>query len=139
MLFSSRIHFKMSFIAVFKAEFSASLLQCSVSHDTSEIILICCFAPQNTFLLLLSMRCSNTKFIHRYWKPITDYSEWYLQKQIPIIPTNAVNYTWNPLICYITIISKVTNNRSQTSHLLFIFRYNNHTQNQNVCKQLNCT
>jgi len=31
----------MSFIPVIKAEFSASLLQSSVSHDPSEIILIC--------------------------------------------------------------------------------------------------
>ncbi len=30
----------------FKAEFSASLLQSSVSHDPSEIILICWFAAQ---------------------------------------------------------------------------------------------
>ncbi len=36
-----------------KAEFSASLLQSSVSHDPSEIILICGFAAQETFLTLL--------------------------------------------------------------------------------------
>ncbi len=40
-LFSVLIYFKMSFISVIKAEFSASLLQSSVSHDPSEIILIC--------------------------------------------------------------------------------------------------
>ncbi len=34
------IYFKISFISVIKAEFSASLLQSSV-HDPSEIILIC--------------------------------------------------------------------------------------------------
>ncbi len=47
-----------------KAEFSASLLQFSVSHDPSEIILICWFAVQETFifinveyLLLSSNKC----------------------------------------------------------------------------------
>ncbi len=35
-----------------KAEFSASLLQSSVSHDPSEIILICWFAAQETFLII---------------------------------------------------------------------------------------
>jgi len=32
-----------------KAEFSASLLQYSVSHDPSEIILLCWFGAQKTF------------------------------------------------------------------------------------------
>ncbi len=35
----------------FKAEFSASLLQSSVSHDPSEIILICWFAAQIFFII----------------------------------------------------------------------------------------
>ncbi len=35
-----------------KAEFSASLLQSSVSHDPSEIILICWFTAQETFLII---------------------------------------------------------------------------------------
>ncbi len=35
-----------------KAEFSASLLQFSVSHDLSEIILICWFGAQVTFLII---------------------------------------------------------------------------------------
>ncbi len=34
-----------------KAVFSASLLQSSVSHDPSEIILICWFAAQETFII----------------------------------------------------------------------------------------
>jgi len=37
---------------VIKAEFSASLLQSSVSHDPSEIILICRFDAQETFIIL---------------------------------------------------------------------------------------
>ncbi len=37
-----------------KAEFSASLLQSSVSHDTSEIILIYWFSAQETFLIVNS-------------------------------------------------------------------------------------
>ncbi len=36
-----------------KAEFLASLLQSSVSHDPSEIILICWFAPQETFIIII--------------------------------------------------------------------------------------
>ncbi len=36
------------------AEFSASLLQSSVSHDPSEINLICWFGVQETFFLLSS-------------------------------------------------------------------------------------
>ncbi len=38
-----------------KAEFSASLLQSSVSHDPSEIILICWFAAQETFLIIINV------------------------------------------------------------------------------------
>ncbi len=38
-----------------KAEFSASLPQSSVSHDPSEIILICWFAVQEKFLFFISM------------------------------------------------------------------------------------
>ncbi len=39
-----------------KAEFSASLLQSSVSHDPSEIILICWFAAQETFLIIIDVK-----------------------------------------------------------------------------------
>ncbi len=38
-----------------QAEFSASLLQSSVSHDPSEIILICWFAAQETFLIIINV------------------------------------------------------------------------------------
>jgi len=34
-----------------KSEFTASLLPSSVSHDHSEIILICWFVAQETFLI----------------------------------------------------------------------------------------
>ncbi len=40
-------------IYVIKAKFSASLLQSLVSHDPSEIILICWFAAQETFLIII--------------------------------------------------------------------------------------
>ncbi len=39
-----------------KAEFSASLLQYSVSHDPSQIILICWFAAQDKFILLAMLK-----------------------------------------------------------------------------------
>ncbi len=38
-----------------KSEFSASLLQSSVSHDPSEIIIICWFAAQQTFLVIINV------------------------------------------------------------------------------------
>ncbi len=47
----------MSFISVIKAEFSASL-QSSESHDPSEIILICWFAAQETFLIIINVENS---------------------------------------------------------------------------------
>ncbi len=46
------------FIPVIKAEFSASLLQSSVSHDPSEIILIYWFAAQKTFLIIINVENS---------------------------------------------------------------------------------
>ncbi len=45
-------------ISVIKAEFSASLLQSSVSHDPSEIIIIYWFAAQETFLIIISVQNS---------------------------------------------------------------------------------
>ncbi len=41
-----------------KAKFSASLLQSSVSHDSSEIILICWFAAQETFITIINVENS---------------------------------------------------------------------------------
>ncbi len=49
------IYCKTSFISVIKAEFSASLLQSSVSHDPSEIILIYWFAARETFLIIINV------------------------------------------------------------------------------------
>jgi len=46
----------MKFIPVIKAEFSASLLQSSVSHDPSEIILTWWFAAQETFLIIIMLK-----------------------------------------------------------------------------------
>ncbi len=46
------------------AEFSASLRQSSVSHDPSEIILICWFAAQETFIIIYYVKrsCDNSCF-----------------------------------------------------------------------------
>ncbi len=52
------IYVKMSFILVIKSEFSASLLQSSVSHDSSEIVLIYWFAAQETFLIIINIENS---------------------------------------------------------------------------------
>ncbi len=43
-----------------KAEFSASLLESSVSHDPSEIILICWFAAQETFFFIIIINVQNS-------------------------------------------------------------------------------
>jgi len=56
----------MSFIPVIKAEFSA-LLQFSVSHDTSEIILIWRFDAQETFMIVIinvENSCISVMFRH---------------------------------------------------------------------------
>ncbi len=42
----------MKFIPVIKAEFSASLLQCLVLRDPSEIIIICWFVAQKAFIMI---------------------------------------------------------------------------------------
>jgi len=42
----------MLFIPVIKAEFSASLLESTVSHDPTEIILICKYSAQETFIII---------------------------------------------------------------------------------------
>ncbi len=50
---------KTKFISYFfKAEFSASLLQSSVSHDHSDIILIWWFPAQETFLIIINTKNS---------------------------------------------------------------------------------
>jgi len=41
-----------------KAEFAASLLQSSESHDPSEIILIWWFAAQETFIIIINAELS---------------------------------------------------------------------------------
>ncbi len=41
-----------------KAEFSASLLQSLLSHEPSEIILICRFDAQETFLTIINVKNS---------------------------------------------------------------------------------
>ncbi len=48
---------KIKLISVIKAVFSASLLQSSVSHDPSKIILICWFAAQETFIIINVENC----------------------------------------------------------------------------------
>ncbi len=45
------MHFNFNLFLWWKAEFSA-LLQSSVSHDSSDIILICWFAAQQTFIII---------------------------------------------------------------------------------------
>ncbi len=47
------IHVNMSFIAVIKLNFESS-----VSHDPSEIILICWFAAQEAFMIIIDVENS---------------------------------------------------------------------------------
>jgi len=42
----------MKLVCNIKAEFPALLCQSSLSHETSEIILICWFCAQETFLII---------------------------------------------------------------------------------------
>ncbi len=59
------IYFKYNLFLYDKAEFFASLLQSSVSHDPSEIILICWFAaPEH---LLLSMMKAVVLVFEKYF------------------------------------------------------------------------
>ncbi len=48
-----------------KAEFSSSFLQSSVSHDPSEIIIICWFAAQETFLIIINVE--NSLILNYYY------------------------------------------------------------------------
>ncbi len=64
----------MSLIAVIKAEFQASLLQSSVLHDLSEIILICWFAAQETFLIIINSRASIVVLLHIFVETIIPIS-----------------------------------------------------------------
>ncbi len=50
-----------------KAEFSASLLQSSVSHDPSEIILICWFAAQETFIIIDVENSHDASYFCKNW------------------------------------------------------------------------
>jgi len=49
---------------VIKAEFLTPLLRSSVSHDPSEIILICWFAAQETFIII-NVESSCVQFLFR--------------------------------------------------------------------------
>ncbi len=45
-----------------KAEFSASLLQSSVSYDPSEIILMCWFGAQKSFIIIINFENSSAVY-----------------------------------------------------------------------------
>ncbi len=48
------------------AEFSASLLQSSVSRDPSEMILICWFGAQQTFIVIIIIIINFEKFKNKF-------------------------------------------------------------------------
>ncbi len=54
----------------YKAEFTASLLQSSVSHDSSEIIIIYWFDAQETFLIVINVE--NFIFLWKLWYRFQD-------------------------------------------------------------------
>jgi len=64
------IYPKKQFISVIKAKFSVSLLQSSVSHDPSEIIIIWWCAAQETFLIIINVQngCAASYYIYIYLK-----------------------------------------------------------------------
>ncbi len=51
-----------------KAEFFAYLHQSSVSHDPSEIILICWFAAKETFLIIFSVKSFADSYFLGNWE-----------------------------------------------------------------------
>ncbi len=55
LIFLIFVYFKISFILMMQSWISASLLQSLVSHDPSEFILICWFASQGTFIIIIIM------------------------------------------------------------------------------------
>jgi len=59
----------MSFVLVIKAEFSASLLQSSVSHDPSEITLIWWSDAQERFMIINNVENSGAVvvFLWKLW------------------------------------------------------------------------
>ncbi len=62
-----------------KAEFSTSLLQSSVSHDLSEIILICWFDAQK-YIFLIKYLSENLKLIKSDSKDIYNVAKyWYFK------------------------------------------------------------
>ncbi len=63
-----------------KAEFSASFLQSSVSHDHSEIILICWFDAQETFLIIINVEnCAASYFFVEIQDSLMNKSGIYLK------------------------------------------------------------
>ncbi len=93
----------MSFIPVIKDEFSTSLLQSSVSH--SEIILICWFAAQETYLhiiIIINIIFLSGFFdkfclsLRWFWeRPQDPHVEFELTPPIALQPQNAIEL--NPL------------------------------------------
>ncbi len=61
------------FMHSIKAEFSVSLLQSSVSHDPSEIILICWFADKETFLIIISVETQSSFYRNQDTVHFHDY------------------------------------------------------------------
>ncbi len=49
-----------------KVNFLYPLLQSSVSHDPSEIILICLFDVQQTFIIIINVKNSSADY-YLYW------------------------------------------------------------------------
>ncbi len=49
-----------------KPNFQQSLLQSSVSNDFSEIILICWFAAQETFIIIINIENSCAVFVEMF-------------------------------------------------------------------------
>ncbi len=86
----------------FKAEFSASLLQSSVSHDPSEIILIYWFASQETFIIIISV--NNSYAVSNFHR---NFDNFFLESIIYRKSIRAA-FIWNRIFCNIINLSTVT-------------------------------
>ncbi len=94
-----------------KAEFSALLLQSSVSHDPSEIILICRFTAQETFLIIINVVLLNfleifCNIIHGFTVTSDQFIASLVNKSINFFKKNISNWPKNGAIShYIYLIN----------------------------------
>ncbi len=110
----------MYFISVIKSEFSASLLQSSVSHDPSEIILICWLAVQETFIIIIIIIINISRTL--WWTERSKYQHLSELKSF----CNIIHYTIQELVVryiYIYIYSAAWKFVNPLELSIFLHKY----------------